>query len=55
MLPVLDTNHLRELREDTPPGRKPASRIEGRQAEPLTCVVVAEEILHRAFLNSRRT
>lgn len=45
MLLVLDTNHLRELREDCAEGRLLQSRIEEADADVLTCVVVAEEAL----------
>ena len=45
MVVVLDTNHLRELREDTAAGRLLQSRIDEDESEPMTCLVVAEEAL----------
>ncbi len=45
MLLVLDTNHLRELRENSKAGRILQSRIMEMDATVITCVVVAEEAL----------
>lgn len=57
MLLVLDTNHLRELREDSAPGRRLAGRIEATRYEPFSCIVVAEETLQGwiAFIRKRRS
>ncbi len=43
MFVVLDTNHFRELREDTLAGRKLQRRILDVQADVFTCIVAVEE------------
>jgi tRNA(fMet)-specific endonuclease VapC len=43
MFVVLDTNHFRELREDTPAGRRLQRRILDTQADVFTCIVAVEE------------
>lgn len=57
MLLVFDTNHLRELREDSAPGRRLARKIEETKSEPFTCIVVAEETLQGwiALIRKRRS
>jgi len=56
MFVVLDTNHFRELRENSPEGRRLQSRIEHVNASVFGCIVSAEESLQGriAFIRSRR-
>jgi hypothetical protein len=49
MLVVLDTNHFRELREDTAAGKNLQRRIEERAADVFTCIVAVEETVQGWF------
>ncbi|WP_395748692.1 type II toxin-antitoxin system VapC family toxin [Prosthecobacter sp.] len=43
MFVVLDTNHFRELREDTQAGRRLQKRLVETKADVFTCIVAVEE------------
>jgi tRNA(fMet)-specific endonuclease VapC len=45
MFVVLDTNHFRELREDTAAGKNLQRRIEEHEADVFTCIVAVEETI----------
>ena len=45
MFVILDTNHLRELRENSIAGQRLRDRLEDRKIEAFTCIVAAEEVL----------
>lgn len=45
MFAVLDTNHFRELRENSVAGQQLQSRIKSSDADIFTCIVAAEESL----------
>jgi tRNA(fMet)-specific endonuclease VapC len=45
MLVVLDTNHFRELQENSVIGQRLAQRIEEAGADVFTCIVVFEELV----------
>ncbi len=45
MFVVLDTNHLRELREKSLIGQRLESRLESGHVDAFTCIVAAEEVL----------
>lgn len=57
MFVVLDTNHFRELTENSGVGRNLARRIEEHGADVFTCIVVLEETLQGwfALLKRRKT
>jgi tRNA(fMet)-specific endonuclease VapC len=46
MFVVLDTNHFRELRENSAAGQRLAARIVQAGADVFSCIVAAEESLH---------
>lgn len=54
MFVVLDTNHFRELREDTAAGRTLQRRIEEREADVFTCIVAVEETIEGWFALIKR-
>ncbi len=57
MFVVLDTNHFRELTEDSAIGRNLARRIDENGADVFTCIVALEETLQGwfALLKHRKT
>jgi len=56
MLAVLDTNHFRELSEDTACGSLLQARIRRHRVSVFGCIVAAEESLQGriAFIRSKR-
>ena len=54
MFVVLDTNHFRELREDTAVGSNLQRRIHEHQADVFTCIVAVEETVQGWFALLKR-
>ena len=54
MFVVLDTNHFRELRENTPSGQNLQRRIAEHQADVFTCIVAVEETVQGWFALIKR-
>ncbi len=56
MFVVLDTNHFRELRENSPAGQRLQSRIKSHDADTFSCIVAVEESLGGwiAFIRKHR-
>src|SRR5580700_7239561 len=57
MIAVLDTNHFRELRENSTAGQRVQAQIEEKSARVFGCIVAAEESLQGrlAFIRSKRS
>ena len=54
MFVLLDTNHFRELREDTAAGRNLQRRLKEHETDVFTCIVAVEETIEGWFALIKR-